>query len=469
MTPASEYAASESAPGVTCGPQQRPGRGVALAVSLLVALLLCSAWLVFPYFVQGKKLLFQVGSEVRQDRQLRAISVGQFLSRVADGAGEAEVEVLFATPEYFQASDRAGVVGKYQPNRFLVFVVTESTHTERLPGTLPAVTLRVDGVEYAPVHREGPAVAEHHRTTVFQFPAIDARGTALVSEGTRSLELRLRNRWDARDTPRTAHWQLPLRIPAELSSRTGFTPAAVLALAAGLLSAVLTPCLLQLIVVYLATLTGLTAQQLAGRDGPSPDASRRVLAVALAFVGGFSTLFTIAGAAIGYAGKEMQLYLAENSRAVTLIAGVVMIAMGLWVGVRGRAPVVCRIAPSAAAGRLDRYGTLGPAVMAAVYSLGCMTCFSGAIIATLLIYVGALGSALTGAMVMLLFSAGVAIPFLAAALYLSRAMATMQVLARHAPLFSLASMLVIIAFGLVLLTDNFHALSSAIYPYLGLS
>lgn len=450
-------------------PWRRAGRGLALAASLLIAVVVCSAWLVFPYLVQGKKLLFQVGTEVRREQQVQAISLGQFLTRVADGPGEAEVEVLFATPDYFRVSDRGGVVGTYQPNRFLVFVVTESTHAGRLPAALPSATLLVQGVQYQPIHREGPEVAEHHRTTVFQFPLSDAGGRPLAGDAPRTLELRLHNGWDAADTPRTTSWELPLRIPPELASQKGFTPTAVLALAAGLLSAVLTPCLLQLIVIYLATLTGLTAQQLAQADAIPADASRRMLSIAVAFVVGFATLFTIAGAAIGYAGKEMQLSLAQNSRIVGVAAGVAMITMGLWVGVRSRAPLVCKLPLAAALGRVDRRGIVGPAVMAAIYSLGCMTCFSGAIIATLLIYVGALGSASTGAMVMLLFSAGVAIPFLAAAFYLSRAMATMNTLARHAPLFGLASMAIIIAFGLVLLTDNFHVLSSAIYPYLGLS
>jgi NADH:ubiquinone oxidoreductase subunit 6 (subunit J) len=39
---------------------------------------------------------------------------------------------------------------------------------------------------------------------------------------------------------------------------------------------------------------------------------------------------------------------------------------------------------------------------------------------------------------------------------------------RYSPYIGFASMLVIIAFGVVLLTDNFHALSDAIYPWLGL-
>lgn len=439
------------------------------AISMIVAVMVSSAWLVFPYLVQGKKLLFQVGSDVRQEQRGQAISIGRHLTRIAEGPGEAEVEVLYATPTYFEVSDRAGVVGKYQPNRYLVFVVTETTHTERLPNTLPSATLWIDGTEYAPAYHEGPDFAEHHRTTVYRFLLNDASGNPLIAEKPLTLQLRLRNRWDGADTPRTASWRVPIQYPAELLSHKGFTPTMVLALAAGLLSAVLTPCLLQLIVIYLATLTGLSAEQLTRPAAVPADASRKMLYIALAFVGGFSTLFTVAGAVIGYAGKEVQMFLAESSRDIGIGAGLLLIAMGLWMGVKTRVPLVCKLPFATSVAKLDAKGVVGPALMAAAFSLGCMTCFSGAIIATLLIYVGALGSASVGALVLFMFSLGVAIPFLAAALYLSRIMPVMNYFSQRAPLLGLVSMVIIIAFGLVLITDNFHALSNMIYPYLGLS
>ena len=440
-----------------------------VAFSLVMAVLVSSAWLVFPYLVQGKKLLSRVGADVRQERRVKAVSIGQHLTRLAEGPGEAEVEVLYATPKYFEITDRAGVVGKYQPNRYLVFVVTESTHTERLPDALPAVTLLVNGVSHAPINREGPGFAEHHRSTVYQFARSDSAGKPLLTGQLQTIQLHLRNHWDRADTPRIADWQVPIEYPAELLVRREFTPVMVLALAAGLLSAVLTPCLLQLIVIYLATLTGLGGGQVVQPGAVPAEASRRMLYIALAFVGGFSVLFTLTGAVIGHAGKEIQLFLAERSRDVGIGAGVLMIAMGLWIGIKARAPMVCRLPFAGVASRLDKKNIFGPALMAAGFSLGCMTCFSGAIIATLLIYVGALGSASIGALVLFMFSLGVAVPFLAAALYLSRVMPVINYLSRHSRSLGLISMVVMMAFGMVLLTDNFHALSDAIYPYLGLS
>ncbi len=102
------------------------------------------------------------------------------------------------------------------------------------------------------------------------------------------------------------------------------------------------------------------------------------------------------------------------------------------------------------------------------YALGCTACFDGAIVATLIIYVGAIGSAAIGAGVMMTFSIGVAIPFLLSAWYLSKMDSVLMLLASKARTISLISMILIVAFGLILITDNFHVVGDAIYPYLGL-
>ena len=85
-----------------------------------------------------------------------------------------------------------------------------------------------------------------------------------------------------------------------------------------------------------------------------------------------------------------------------------------------------------------------------------------------LIYVGSIGSALVGALIMFTFSTGVAIPFMLAAVFLGRTLPVLARIQSYAPQIGLVSMIVIVLFGLVLVTDNFHALSDAIYPYLGL-
>ncbi len=444
-------------------------QGIVTVISLILAVLIASAWLVLPYMVEGRGLLSNVGAKVQDQRRGQASSIGQFLTRVADGPRRADVDVLYATPQYFEIADKARSVREYRPDRFLIFVVNETIHVGRLPRNLPQATLLVDGREYAPVDVDGPANPEHHRVTTIRFARFNSSYEPIIANNSRKLELRFASEWDDAPTSAKASWDLPIVYPKELTSVSVWTFTMLLAMSAGLLSAVLTPCLLQLVVIYLMTITGLSAAEVT-RPGVAPaKASRQLLLVALSFVAAFMVLYVFAGALIGFVGKEAQLLFAEWSRTISIVAGALVIGMGLWVGVRARAPFVCRIPMARTIHSLDRRGVVGSALVAAGFSLGCSACFGGAIIATLLIYVGALGSAPVGALVMFMFSIGVAVPFLLAAVFLSRMLPLMDRLSRYAPQMGFVSMLVIIAFGMVLVTDNFHALSNLIYPWLGLS
>jgi len=143
--------------------------------------------------------------------------------------------------------------------------------------------------------------------------------------------------------------------------------------------------------------------------------------------------------------------------------------MGIWIGVRGSQNMACRIPDRRAMAASNKRDVAGSLLVSMGYALGCTACFGGAIVATLIIYVGAIGSAAIGAGVMATFSIGVAIPFLLSAWYISRMDSVLVFLASKARAISLVSMVLIIIFGLILITDNFHVVSDAIYPFLGLN
>jgi cytochrome c-type biogenesis protein len=153
---------------------------------------------------------------------------------------------------------------------------------------------------------------------------------------------------------------------------------------------------------------------------------------------------------------------------VAVASGAVVILLGLWVGLRGTREMACRMPDKVAMQALSFKDMAGTAIASMGYALGCTACFGGAIVATLIVYVGAIGSPLIGAGIMLTFAIGVAIPFLLAAFYVTKVDSMLGFLARHARALSLASMVIIVAFGIVLITDNFHTVSDIIYPYLGL-
>ena len=100
---------------------------------------------------------------------------------------------------------------------------------------------------------------------------------------------------------------------------------------------------------------------------------------------------------------------------------------------------------------------------------GCLACFGGAILGVLLVYTGLLGSPLLGGLSMFVFSLGIAIPFMLAALSLSWVLPLAQKLQKATPIIGLVSAVVMLFFGLTMITGNFHVVSGWLYQLLPLS
>ena len=442
-----------------------------LSALLLVGLVIASSWLVMPYFVQGQQLLRNVGDD---SRMIKAGTVSSYLTRQLIHTPDLEIMATLASDEYFQYVDRAAMVGNLRPDRNLIFFVSETIHRGDLPATVPRVSLRVGDEVYFPELADGPTLVEHHRLSLFSFPKRNADGNVIDFEAAGRLRLYVSNPYlgSERDMTFVGSWDAPYTLPDELKSRADITPVAMLALGAGLLSSVLTPCLLQLVVIFSGVIAGFSTVpgQTTGQARElTPVIRRKITQIAVAFVLGFTLLYALAGAMIGAIGHQAQLVFAEYSRTVAVVSGLIVILLGLWVGLRGTREFVCRIPDRHAMNSLAMRDIAGTVIASMGYALGCTACFGGAIVATLIVYVGAIGSATIGAGVMLTFAIGVAIPFLLSAYYISKVDSILLFLARNSKPLSYASMAVIVTFGLILITDNFHTVSDMIYPYLGLS
>jgi cytochrome c-type biogenesis protein len=440
-----------------------------VSLVLVISVLIASLWLVFPYFIQGKQLLRGAGDGARLTK---AGNVSMYLTRKLVNTRDLELTATFATGEFFQYVDRPTTIGNLRPDRNFIFFVGENIHEGTLDFDLPEVTLHVGNQIYSPEFLSGPRIAEHHRVTVYSFSKQDAEGNEIDIGSPGRIHLYVSNRYLGRSENLTfiGAWEAPYSLPDELKSRADITPVVMLALGAGLLSSVLTPCLLQLVVVFGSILGGFAT--IPGASVPTLQTNtllrRKIIFVALAFVFGFTLLYVLAGALIGAVGHGAQLMFAEYSRTVAVVSGAIVILMGLWVGIRGVRNANCHLVDRQAM-KMDTARDIGSAMLVSMgYALGCTACFGGAIVATLVIYVGAIGSAAIGAGIMATFSIGVAIPFLLSAWYVSRMDSVLQFVTDKARIVSYVSMVLIITFGLILITDNFHTVSDAIYPYLGL-
>jgi cytochrome c biogenesis protein CcdA len=265
----------------------------------------------------------------------------------------------------------------------------------------------------------------------------------------------------------TMQWTLPIVYPKEIPSETGLSLPTLFGLLAGLL-AVLSPCLLQLTVYYTFALAGINMYQNA-EDGMGTRA--QVMRTALCFIAGFTIIFTATGSLAGLAGQKLQSSgIMENlNRPLSIAAGVGVLVLGIWVGAKSGAPGLCRLPGFSLRPRSNWLDALKMTFMGSAFAVGCSTCFGGALFISLMIYVGAAGSASLGAIALFLFSLGIAVPYLLAAFFLSRALPLLNSLQKASSSIGLVSSIVLTFFGVILITDNFHVPSNLLYRlYLGL-
>ncbi len=425
-----------------------------------LAAVLAVGWFV-PAVIGGGDQL----SKTQQTRGSLSSRISEFLTRQIDGnklgLRDGTVSALYATPAYFQIAGKATQAAEYMPDQYLIFIISEEVHRDDLPLSPPEAKLRINGnAEY--LSPEGVQVlidSYHHRSSVVRFPVADAQGANLLANAS-TVELLLHPAERPQDEVAT-RWELPIVYPENLERGANIGVGTLLALVAGLLAA-LSPCLTQLTACYLSTLAGVGVRQ----RGDNAQAVRgRVMRVAILFVFGFTLVYTAAGGVAGMAGQAIQSsgLLVRWSGPLGIVAGIALVVMGLWVGFNARVPLVCRL-PMPAFMRLSQSGGLfGPMILGFAFALGCATCFSGALFAALLLYLGTTATALQGATILFIFSLGIAIPYLLAAATLSRSLPLLDQVEKIAPIIGLVSSIVIIGFGFLMLSGNFHALSDEVY------
>jgi cytochrome c-type biogenesis protein len=97
------------------------------------------------------------------------------------------------------------------------------------------------------------------------------------------------------------------------------------------------------------------------------------------------------------------------------------------------------------------------------FATGCMTCFGSALVVGMVVYIGLAQSALYGALVLFLFSLGMGIPLVIAAVAMARALPVLMKLETAVPWMGLASAVLMAGFGILLITGNYMIMSEWAY------
>jgi cytochrome c-type biogenesis protein len=238
---------------------------------------------------------------------------------------------------------------------------------------------------------------------------------------------------------------LAVVILAEISGNPATGVGLLAALAAGLVS-FLSPCVLPLVPGYLSAVTGVSAAELDDADW------RSVVPPALTFVASFSVIFIL----LGLTATGLGSFLSENKPLLTKISGWLIIAMGaLFVG----SLFITRLNKEwHVQALLSRAGKGGPIVAGAAFAIAWSPCI-GPTLGAILSVAAAEGSAVHGALLLAVYSAGLAIPFLITALAFSRMTAAFAVIKRHYAVIVAVGGLILIVMGILIVTGEFKQLN----------
>lgn len=229
-------------------------------------------------------------------------------------------------------------------------------------------------------------------------------------------------------------------------------PSLGLAFAAGLVSFV-SPCCLPLVPGYLATVCG--AAPGGGRRRLDP----AVLGRSAVFVGTFSSIFV----GLGLGATALGAFLFDNQPTLNAVAGVAIIGMGL---VFAASVLVVRLNREWRVDALmQRAGRGGPVVAGAAFAIAWTPCVGPTLGAILSLAATRQGTG-QGALLLTMYSAGLALPFLASAIAFDAGARSLAFVKRHYAAIQLAASAVLVAMGGLMLTGELVRLNVEVQQFL---
>lgn len=223
----------------------------------------------------------------------------------------------------------------------------------------------------------------------------------------------------------------------------------VVAFGAGMAS-FLSPCVLPLVPSYLSLMSGLSATEMTVTTKAD---QRTLLRAALLFVAGFTVVFAGFEAGASALGQTLR----AHQTGLTQLAGVVIIIMGLVFAGLVRPAWLMRehrfhVMPS-------RLGSWAAPVMGMAFAFGWTPCIGPALAAVLALS-DAQSTLARGELMLLCYSLGLGVPFVAAGVAFGRLTGVFAWVRAHLGAVNLVSGLLLASLGVLLLTDSIHRLSN---------
>ncbi|EAP80817.1 cytochrome c-type biogenesis protein CcdA [Sulfitobacter sp. NAS-14.1] len=227
----------------------------------------------------------------------------------------------------------------------------------------------------------------------------------------------------------------------------GLLPAILIALTAGIIS-FLSPCVLPIVPPYLAYMSGVTLNDMSSVAA----ARRKAVIAALFFVMGLSTVFLI----LGFTASVFGAFFLQNQVLFARMSGIVVIIFGLhFLGVF-RIPFLDQEARLDAG---DKGGTsFGAYILGLAFAFGWTPCI-GPQLGAILSLAASEASVTRGTLLLGVYAAGLGIPFLLAAMFITRATQVMNRIKPYMKLIERGMGILLVVVGLALLTGAFTTFS----------
>jgi cytochrome c-type biogenesis protein len=222
------------------------------------------------------------------------------------------------------------------------------------------------------------------------------------------------------------------------------SPTAIpVAFLAGLLS-FLAPCVLPLVPGYLSAVSAVDADRLG-----APGNARRVVTASLPFVAGFTAVFVLLGVGAALVGGRLfgDQFLLER------IAGFVLVVLGL--AFMGLLPWPERLV---GAGLVQGARSRGSRILLGGAFAVCAAPCIGPVLAGILVLAGSTETVLEGALLLGVYSLGLAVPFVLAGALFTRSMGAFRWLRDHYRAIQVGGGAIMVALGLLLFFERFYVL-----------
>jgi len=222
-----------------------------------------------------------------------------------------------------------------------------------------------------------------------------------------------------------------------------------LVFAAGLVSFI-SPCVLPLVPGYLSTVSGVSFEEIAGRE---QGVSRKVAVASGLFFAGFIAVFVALGASASVVGAlldDHRLWLNRIAGLLIVVFGLAMLGVG-WSGSLGARWT------DAVQGAARRTG--GPIALGVAFAF-CWTPCVGPILASILTLAGASGSLKSGVLLLVVYGLGLAVPFVVIGFGFTRILGAFERVKTHYRAIQVAAGLLLVAMGGLLLTGYLYLLNA---------